>query len=111
MQRHGPGPARRSIYSRVPSTEEPTMNQVITEALQGRKTLYSPEFEHDACGVGFIASVQGKRSNQVLRYGIDSLCHLVHRGALDADTKTGDGAGVMTQIPYKVLVPEVKRLG
>ena len=87
------------------------MNHVITEALAGRQTLYSPEFEHDSCGVGFIASIHGKRSNQVLRYGIDSLCHLAHRGAVDADAKTGDGAGVMTQIPYKVLAPEVKRLG
>jgi glutamate synthase (NADPH/NADH) large chain/glutamate synthase (ferredoxin) len=87
------------------------MNHVITEALQGRQTLYSPEFEHDSCGVGFVASIRGKRSNQVLRYGIDSLCHLAHRGAVDADAKTGDGAGVMTQIPYKVLAPEVKRLG
>jgi glutamate synthase domain-containing protein 1 len=87
------------------------MNQVIIDALGGRHTLYSPENEHDACGVGFIASIHGKRSNQVLRYGIDSLCHLGHRGAVDADAKTGDGAGVMTQIPYKVLAPEVKRLG
>ena len=87
------------------------MNQVITDALQGRETLYSPDSEHDSCGVGFIASIHGKRSNQVLRYGIDSLCHLAHRGAVDADAKTGDGAGVVTQIPYKVLAPEVKRLG
>ena len=87
------------------------MNHVITEALKGRQTLYSPENEHDSCGVGFIASIHGKRSNQVLRYGIDSLCHLAHRGAVDADAKTGDGAGVVTQIPYKVLAPEVKRLG
>ena len=87
------------------------MNQVIIEALEGRDTLYSPDFEHDSCGVGFIASIHGKRSNQVLRYGIDSLCHLAHRGAVDADAKTGDGAGVVTQIPYKVLAPEVKRLG
>ena len=54
------------------------MNQVITDALKGRRTLYSPEFEHDSCGVGFIASVTGKRSNLVLRYGIDSLCHFAH---------------------------------
>ncbi len=87
------------------------MNQVIQEAVQGRNTLYSPDFEHDSCGVGFVASIHGKRSNQVLRYGIDSLCHLAHRGAVDADARTGDGAGVVTQIPYKVLAPEVKRLG
>jgi glutamate synthase domain-containing protein 2/glutamate synthase domain-containing protein 1/glutamate synthase domain-containing protein 3 len=87
------------------------MNHVITEALEGKTTLYSPEFEHDSCGVGFIASIKGKRSNQVLRYGIESLCNLAHRGAVDADAKTGDGAGITTQIPYKVLAPEVKKLG
>jgi glutamate synthase domain-containing protein 2/glutamate synthase domain-containing protein 1/glutamate synthase domain-containing protein 3 len=87
------------------------MNHVITEALAGRQTLYSPETEHDSCGVGFIASINGKRSHAVLENGLDSLCHLAHRGAVDADSKTGDGAGVMTQIPYKVLAPEVKRLG
>src|SRR5205823_7412557 len=87
------------------------MNQVILDQLDGRKSLYLPESEHDACGVGFVASVKGKRSNQVLRFGLESLCHLVHRGAVDADAKTGDGAGVMTQIPYKVFLPEIKKLG
>jgi len=81
------------------------MNQVIKDAIKGKETLYSPDLDHDSCGVGLIASIHGKRSNLVLRYGIDSLCHLAHRGAIDADAKTGDGAGVMTQIPYKVLVP------
>ncbi|HEX4086043.1 MAG TPA: glutamate synthase-related protein [Chthoniobacteraceae bacterium] len=87
------------------------MNHVITDALEGRLSLYSPEYEHDSCGVGFVASIHGKRSNQVLRMGIESLCHLAHRGAVDADAKTGDGAGVMTQIPYKMLKAEVRKMG
>ncbi len=57
------------------------------------------------------AQVSGRRSNRILRIGLRSICNLMHRGALDADAKTGDGAGVMTQIPYKILVPEVTRLG
>jgi glutamate synthase domain-containing protein 2/glutamate synthase domain-containing protein 1/glutamate synthase domain-containing protein 3 len=87
------------------------MNHVILDRLQGRPSLYSPSFEHDACGVGFIAQVQGKRSNQILRYALQSLCALAHRGAIDADAKTGDGAGVVTQLPVKIFKPEVQKLG
>ena len=87
------------------------LNQVTLDHLSGRETLYSPESEHDACGVGFIAQVSGKRSNQVLKYALQSLCNLAHRGAVDADAKTGDGAGVSAQIPYKLFAAEVQKLG
>src|SRR6187402_64682 len=87
------------------------LNQVTLDHLSGRESLYSPDFEHDACGVGFIAQVSGKRSNQVLKYALQSLCNLAHRGAVDADAKTGDGAGVSTQIPYKIFRPIVEKLG
>jgi glutamate synthase (NADPH/NADH) large chain/glutamate synthase (ferredoxin) len=73
--------------------------------------LYRAENEHDSCGVGFVAQVSGRRSNRILRIGLRSICSLMHRGALDADAKTGDGAGIVTQIPYKLFVPEVARLG
>ncbi len=76
-----------------------------------KPNLYDPAHEHDSCGVGFVAQVSGRRSNRILRIGLRSICNLMHRGALDADAKTGDGAGVMTQIPYKLFVPEVTRLG
>lgn len=75
------------------------------------ESLYDPAHEHDSCGVGFIAQTSGRRSNRILRIGLRSICSLMHRGALDADAKTGDGAGIMTQIPYKIFVPEVTRLG
>ena len=87
------------------------MNQVLLDATQGFGSLYSPAHEHDACGVGFIAQINGKRSNQVLQYALQSLCALAHRGAVDADAKTGDGAGVVTQIPYKLFRAEVQKLG
>ena len=74
-------------------------------------SLYQPEMEHDACGVGFVAKISGERSNAILETALISLCSLVHRGALDADAKTGDGAGVTTQIPYKIFRPEVEKLG
>ncbi len=87
------------------------MNDSMQEAARRTASLYDPAHEHDACGVGFIADIGGERSNRVVAYGIQSLCNLGHRGALDADAKTGDGAGLLTQIPYKIFRPEVARLG
>jgi glutamate synthase domain-containing protein 2/glutamate synthase domain-containing protein 1/glutamate synthase domain-containing protein 3 len=88
------------------------LNQTILDQTQHcAGSLYDPANEHDACGVGFVAKVDGTRSNKILRMGLESLCRLVHRGALDADAKTGDGAGVTTQIPHKIFRAEVEKLG
>ncbi|MBI3887150.1 MAG: glutamate synthase large subunit [Opitutae bacterium] len=65
--------------------------------------LYLPEFEHDACGTGFIARPDGQRTHEVLKHALTGLKNLAHRGAIDADSSTGDGAGVMTQLPYELL--------
>ena len=54
--------------------------------------VYNASLEHDACGVGFVASTQGKKSRKVVEYGIRALKAVWHRGAVDADGKTGDGA-------------------
>jgi glutamate synthase (NADPH/NADH) large chain/glutamate synthase (ferredoxin) len=88
------------------------MNHVIQDrvALLG-PSMYRPEYEHDACGVGFIAQKDGIKSNKVLNYALESLCNLAHRGAIDADQKTGDGAGVLTQLPYKLFEPDLAKLG
>ena len=75
------------------------------------QSLYNSKFEHDACGVGFVANSTGKKEFRVLEYAIEALKNLAHRGALDADAKTGDGAGVLTQIPHEIFRPEVERLG
>jgi glutamate synthase (NADPH/NADH) large chain/glutamate synthase (ferredoxin) len=65
--------------------------------------LYHPDQEHDACGVGFIARVTGERSHEVVEKAIAALKALAHRGAIDADAVTGDGAGLLTQIPIPLL--------
>jgi glutamate synthase (ferredoxin) len=65
--------------------------------------LYLPEFEHDACGVGFIARINAERSHDVLARALAALKALAHRGAIDADAITGDGAGVLTQLPYEIF--------
>ena len=72
--------------------------------------LYRPEFEHDACGVGFVADISGQRSHEIVRKAVLALANLTHRGAMDADAKTGDGAGVLTQIPTKLFAQEAERL-
>ncbi len=73
--------------------------------------LYRPEHEHDSCGTGFVANVNGQRSHTVLALAVQSVTNLTHRGAVDADAQTGDGAGVMTQLPYRLLQRELARLG
>src|SRR6266550_9557104 len=87
------------------------LNQAHLDAAAATRSLYSAEFEHDACGTGFVASTRGERSNRVLRLGLTSICNLNHRGAIDADSKTGDGAGLLTQIPYGIFREEIERLG
>ncbi len=59
--------------------------------------------ERDACGVGFVADVRGRRSHAILRHALSAVANLSHRGATDADGRTGDGAGVLTQLPYALL--------
>jgi glutamate synthase (NADPH/NADH) large chain/glutamate synthase (ferredoxin) len=65
--------------------------------------LYDPSQEHDACGVGFIAKITGERTHDVLARALTALKCLAHRGAIDADAITGDGAGVLTQLPYDIF--------
>jgi glutamate synthase (NADPH/NADH) large chain/glutamate synthase (ferredoxin) len=78
---------------------------------QSSTSLYDPAFEKDACGVGMVATISGERSNEILRFGLRSICNLMHRGALDADARTGDGAGISTQIPYKLFRPVIEGWG
>lgn len=63
------------------------------------KGLYDPRYEHDACGIGLVANLKGEPSHAIVRQGIDILLNLEHRGACGCDPLTGDGAGILTQIP------------
>jgi glutamate synthase (NADPH/NADH) large chain len=67
--------------------------------LPPRHGLYDPQFEHDACGVGFVAQTNGQASHDIVKKGIDILLNLVHRGACGCDPLTGDGAGILIQLP------------
>ncbi|KAA2215733.1 glutamate synthase large subunit [Maribacter flavus] len=65
-----------------------------------KQGLYLPEFEHDNCGAGFICSLKGKKSNDIIHKALEILERLEHRGAVSADGKTGDGAGILIDIPH-----------
>ena len=65
--------------------------------------LYDPRFEHDSCGVSFVASIKGVASRTIVAMGIGALCNLEHRGATGAEAETGDGAGILIQIPDRFL--------
>ncbi len=69
--------------------------------------LYHPRYEHDACGVGFIANIDGSRSHNLVEEAVQILCNLEHRGAVGGDMKTGDGAGMLLQIPHDFLAGQV----
>jgi glutamate synthase (NADPH/NADH) large chain len=73
--------------------------------------LYSPEQEHDACGVGFVAALDGKPRREVVARAIDALKAVFHRGAVDADGKTGDGCGVHLQVPQEFFRAAVAQTG
>jgi glutamate synthase (NADPH) large chain len=73
--------------------------------------VYSKEMEHDACGVGLIVSTEGKKSRKVVDYGIDALKAVWHRGAVDADGKTGDGAGIHLEIPSDFFAEKIELTG
>ena len=73
--------------------------------------LYDPRFEHDSCGVGFVADINGRRSNQIVRNGLEVLVNLSHRGAKGAEVNTGDGAGILIQIPHEFLADKCRANG
>tara|TARA_Y100000590_G_scaffold8259_1_gene10350 strand:- start:4983 stop:9485 length:4503 start_codon:yes stop_codon:yes gene_type:complete len=72
---------------------------------------YDPIYEHDACGVGFVASTDGVKSRKVVEFGIQALKAVWHRGAVDADGKTGDGAGIHIEIPNDFFVERIRNAG
>ncbi len=80
-------------------------------AFMDENSLYSAEDEHSSCGVGLVVSVNGTKSRKVVENGIDALKAVWHRGAVDADGKTGDGAGIHVQIPVPFFYDQVKRTG
>jgi len=76
-----------------------------------KQGLYDPRYEHDACGMGFIVNLNGERSHDIVRKGIEILINLTHRGACGCDPETGDGAGITIQIPHEFFSRKCSELG
>ncbi len=83
----------------------------MTPNVPSKQGLYDPLFEHDSCGVGFVCNINGRKSNDIVRKGIEVLERLSHRGAVGADPETGDGAGILIQIPHEFLANECAKAG
>jgi glutamate synthase (NADPH) large chain len=86
----------------------PGLNQRGLPEPQG---LYHPSHEHDACGIGFVANIKGQKSHDIIEKGIQILINLTHRGACGCDPETGDGAGLLIQIPHRFFARETSILG
>ena len=85
--------------------------RIAVSALLKPQGLYHPRNEHDACGMGLVASIRGEKSHEIIRKGLEVLINLTHRGAAGCDPETGDGAGILIQIPHDFFVRECGELG
>ncbi len=83
----------------LPQTQGATQNQGLPE----KQGLYDPQFEHDACGVGFVVHMKGTKSHDIVQNALTILVNLDHRGACGCEKNSGDGAGILMQIPHKFL--------
>jgi glutamate synthase domain-containing protein 2/glutamate synthase domain-containing protein 1/glutamate synthase domain-containing protein 3 len=87
---------------------KPSETRLLAPQPQG---LYHPQNEHDACGMGLVANIRGEKSHEIIRKGLEVLINLTHRGAAGCDPETGDGAGILIQIPHAFFVRECAELG
>ena len=80
---------------------------MLFSALPDRQGLYDPDNESDSCGVAMVVDIQGRRSHAIVTDGLTALEHLDHRGAAGAETNSGDGAGILIQLPVELLTEVV----
>ncbi|HUB34499.1 MAG TPA: hypothetical protein VMA31_15780, partial [Bryobacteraceae bacterium] len=85
--------------------------ECVSRGFPPTQGLYDPRLERDACGIGFVCHVNGRKSHDIIEKGIQVLVNLTHRGACGCDPETGDGAGVLIQIPHRFFVRKCAGLG
>ncbi len=85
------------------------MGNTRPSGLPKKTGLYDPAFEHDSCGVGFVAHIKGQKSHDIVKNALTMLEHMDHRGACGCEQNTGDGAGILTGLPHDFLVKVAKR--
>ncbi len=103
--------APASAKYREPNSGWYLYERMTERARPQRQGLYDPNFEHDACGFGFVVDIQGRASHTIVANALTVLSNLEHRGAVGAETNTGDGAGILLQTPHAFLDAEADRLG
>src|SRR3984885_2063772 len=97
--------------SRVPDGRSVTPRKVVAMNEVLRQGLYDPRNEHDACGVGFVVNIKGRKSHDIITQGLKILQNLDHRGAVGADPSMGDGAGCLIQMPDSLLADWARSAG
>ena len=102
--RHAASPAERAVKDSA--TDIPAL-----AGRAGAHGLYDPRLDKDSCGVGFIADIKGRKSHKIVEDAIDILCNLEHRGAVGADPRAGDGAGILVQTPHEFFARKAGELG
>ena len=95
--------ARDKMPREIPQMSHPMLPE--------RQGLYDPQNEHDACGVGFVAHIKGKKTHSIVEHGLQILRNLTHRGAVGADPLAGDGAGILIQMPDQFFREELAKQG
>ncbi len=101
----------RATKANTPAATKNRTRAVIDPGLPEAQGLYDPRNEKDSCGVGFIADMKGRKSHKIVQDGIQILLNLEHRGAVGADPRAGDGAGMLVQIPDAFFRKEAAKLG
>jgi glutamate synthase domain-containing protein 1 len=93
------------------SQNDQNQSQSVRLGPPPKQGLYDPQFEHDACGVGFIVNIKGRKSHSIVSDALQILVNLDHRGAVGCEINTGDGAGILMQLPHDFLVKATSSLG
>ena len=104
-------PQHEELKNGASSTNSADTHADAARAEAAERGLYSPQSEHDACGVGFVAHIKGKKAHNIVTQGLDILRNLDHRGAVGADKLMGDGAGLLIQIPDAFYRAETANIG
>src|SRR6516225_10888644 len=103
--------AKRRGERVAPSAQALGFGDSADPGLPPAQGLYDPALDKDSCGVGFIADIKGRKSHQLIEDGLRILCNLEHRGAVGADPRMGDGAGILVQMPHKFFAKKTAELG
>ncbi|MCB1490438.1 MAG: glutamate synthase subunit alpha, partial [Rhodobiaceae bacterium] len=102
---------RQSLEHMRQRAEKIARLETVAPGTDDRLGLYDRRNDKDSCGVGFIANMKGVKSHQIVADGLTMLCNLTHRGAVGADPKAGDGAGILTQIPHVLFADWAEEVG